>query len=122
MVRYMDDVLMFAHNKRDITDSVALVDEFVEHPLSLTLKHSATRVAQSAHGVSFLGFRLLPTHIRMDKKRLRRFRTLFSKRIFDQKEILDTTVSSLEALCSFAQCDTVQLRNQIIYGSSARQF
>jgi RNA-directed DNA polymerase len=122
MVRYMDDVLMCTENKRDATDSLGLVDEYVEDTLLLTLKHSATRVAQTNHGVSFLGFRLLPTHIRMDRTRLRRFRTLFAQRLDEQATDDAPSPSSLEALCSFADCgDTVQLRNKMIQHRQARQ-
>lgn len=124
LVRYMDDVLMFAHNKRDITDSVGLVDEFVEETLLLSLKHEATRIAHRDHGIPFLGFRLYPSFIRLEKERGRRFRSLFVQRCTEQfhHPNANTLHSSLEALCSFADCGhTVQLRNHMIQRVSARQ-
>ena len=72
LVRYMDDIVLFADTRdaaRRLRDGASAI---VEGPLRLTVKASATRLAPTATGVPMLGFRVWPHLIRLDGARVRR--------------------------------------------------
>ena len=72
LVRYMDDIVLFAHSRsaaRGLRDAATAV---LEGPLRLTVKQEATRLAPTNDGVPMLGFRVWPGHIRLDGVRVRR--------------------------------------------------
>ena len=73
IVRYMDDIIVFANTHRAMIDAFSLIDDFVQSTLQLQLKDSQTRLNQSHRGISFLGFRLYPHKIHFDQKRKKRF-------------------------------------------------
>lgn len=73
MVRYMDDVLIFSHEKRHILDGCSMIDDFVQSKLKLKLKDSQTQLQPSYRGVPFLGFRIFENMIRFDGARKHRF-------------------------------------------------
>ena len=117
MIRYMDDVLFFAHDKRTIIDALVNIADFVQEHLQLRLKDSATVVAPSSIGIPFLGFRIYPTHIRFDQRRKKRF-ILAYKRILAQSSSEKEMTDSLNSLFAWAmQANTLSLRRDLIYGA-----
>jgi len=62
-VRYMDDILIFGHQKREIQDGIVHISEFVQNKLQLQLKPCVTQISSTQKGVGFLGF-----HISQKKK------------------------------------------------------
>ena len=73
-VRYMDDCLVFAPNKKTLWQYLAVIEGFLQQHLHLQLKPSATRVVPVSEGIAFLGFRLFPHIVRLNQRTLRRFR------------------------------------------------
>ena len=72
--RYMDDLLLFGANKGAVAGWVGRVERFAREQLHLALKSEATLLAPVSEGVPFLGFRLFPGVVRLDKRRVRRLR------------------------------------------------
>ena len=73
-LRYMDDMTIFAPCKSDLQQAHDFVRHFVENKLQLSLKDKATRLGPTRLGISLLGFRVFPSHIRFDASRMRRYR------------------------------------------------
>ncbi len=73
-LRYMDDMLLFGHNKNELRQTLQYLETFINKHLALTLKPSATILAPVSEGVPFLGFRIYPKLIRLNPQSLRRFR------------------------------------------------
>lgn len=73
-LRYMDDLLLFGASKPELWRLLAHTEEFLAGRLGLGLKPSATLLAPVGEGVPYLGFRIYPGLIRLDRHSLRRFR------------------------------------------------
>lgn len=71
-VRYMDDILMFGHDRSSVRNAVAAAASLMS-ALRLELKTEVCLRGRVADGVSFLGFRIFPSVIRFDHARARRF-------------------------------------------------
>jgi RNA-directed DNA polymerase len=70
----MDDFLIFGSDKRALRGWLGEIREFVNEHLLLDLKEKALIVAPVWQGIPFLGFRVFPGTVRLDKKCLKRFR------------------------------------------------
>ncbi len=71
-IRYMDDILLFGATKPEL--HLLLVDtrQFLDESLHLQLKDDAVLLAPVNEGVPYLGFRIWPRVIRLDRRSLRR--------------------------------------------------
>jgi hypothetical protein len=94
-----------------------LIEEFVGTKLNLKLKERATRLAPVTDGVPFLGFRIFPNLIRLQRKNLVRFRRKVRAReqAFKEGKIgveaMSRSVASLVAHVSHA--NSLQFRRAI---------
>ena len=73
VLRYMDDVLVFADDKAALWEAALIAAEVCEGRLGLTLKRRATVVAPVTEGIPWLGFRVFPGLVRVDRYGRRRF-------------------------------------------------
>jgi len=80
-VRYMDDFVLFADEKRALGEAQRAIAAFVSGALGLRLKERATVLAPVSQGLPFLGWRvyrgttrLRPANARRTRQRLRRRR------------------------------------------------
>lgn len=71
-VRYVDDFLVFAHTKAELHDLQRRIAEFLA---TLRLKPHLQKnvILPTRCGISFLGYRVFPTHRLLAKSNLRRF-------------------------------------------------
>ena len=73
-VRYMDDVLVFAASKPELHEILAAIRTYVQHALRLELKEEALRLMPVTQGIPFLGFRIFPGMVRLQRKQWGRFK------------------------------------------------
>jgi RNA-directed DNA polymerase len=73
LVRYMDDTVIFAASAEGAWAAVEAADRFAGQ-LGLRLKHSETSVQPVTFGVRFLGARIWPRLVRLDRRRATRWR------------------------------------------------
>lgn len=71
-VRYMDDIVWWAHSLEQAKKDLKLVRGFVEEKLHLQL-HPRTYIQRSSRGLSFLGYRLFPGVRRLSARRRHRY-------------------------------------------------
>lgn len=71
-IRYMDDMVIFAHEKTPLLDIETEIREFLAEKLLLRLKDKATLLNRGSHGLSFLGMRIFAGIIRVKPKNRRR--------------------------------------------------
>jgi len=79
-VRYMDDFVVFQHDKARLKWLRAEISQFLAERLRLQLKPSATFVNSRRNGLSFLGRRIFPGIIRLRPENLRRITRRLSVR------------------------------------------
>jgi len=72
-VRYMDDFCVWGCSKEQLREVQSKIEHFLANRLLLRLKHTATCLFPVRYGLPFLGFRLFPHTIRMNRVTLRRF-------------------------------------------------
>lgn len=72
-VRYVDDFLVFSHDKRELGEARLRIAEFLEM-LRLKLHPDKSVILPVTAGIRFLGYRVFPTHRLVVKENVRRFR------------------------------------------------
>jgi retron-type reverse transcriptase len=72
-VRYVDDVLLFDQDKRRLQDVRSALGEVLAQ-LRLRLQPRKCFVAPVTSGFTFLGYRIFPTHRRLEADNVRRFK------------------------------------------------
>ena len=72
-VRYVDDFLLFDDDKHQLHEHRAAIEDFLMR-LRLRLHPRKCFVATVASGFTFLGYRIFPTHRRLDADNVRRFK------------------------------------------------
>ena len=71
-LRYMDDWVIFAEEKSDLLWMESRIEAFLSKQLRLRLKPTGTWINRTAHGLSFVGWRIFPHHIRQRPKTRKR--------------------------------------------------
>ncbi len=91
-VRYMDDFVLFTHDKQHLKGLYLDTQTFLEDTLMLQLKPSATFMNCSDNGLSFLGRRIFSGTIRLRNENLRRItrRMALLERQMVQDDITET--------------------------------
>lgn len=73
-VRYMDDFICFSDSKEHLQTLLNEIRAFLRIELKLELKEKVVKIAPVSEGVPFLGFRVYPNLIRLQRPNLIRFR------------------------------------------------
>lgn len=114
--RYVDDFLLFSDSKEQLHEMHRQIREFL-YGFRLTLHRGKSRVYRCRDGFPFLGFRLFPTHARLARpnvvrfrRRLRRLHADYHAGLVD-KETVDQTVRAWTGHAMHG--DTWRLREQI---------
>ncbi|MGM0578170.1 MAG: hypothetical protein ACQEXJ_20765 [Myxococcota bacterium] len=117
-VRYMDDMLAFADDKPTLWRIAAEVRDVAREALGLRLKERATVVAPVTEGFPWLGFRVWPGLIRIQKEGRRRFgRKLGAsiRRASREPSGKDDEVGRAASLCGhLQQADTTRLGRSML--------
>lgn len=115
-MRYVDDFLLFSDSKDQLQEMHGQIREFL-YRFRLTLHPRKSRVHWCADGFPFLGFRLFPTHARLVRPNVVRFRRRFGRLHADYHAgLIDkaTVNQSVQAWIGHAMHgDTWRLREQI---------
>jgi hypothetical protein len=106
-IRYMDDFVIWHHNKEDLKQLGQQITEFLIEKLGLSLK---TYVLNSSpKGIGFLGFRVYPHRIYLARRskvrfkaKMKRYTTMLGKQIISQ-EAYSIRVQSLHSFVSHAE-------------------
>ena len=116
--RYMDDLLLFGDTREALRAAEVHLTCFLAKRLLLETKPSARRLGPVSIGVPFLGLRLWPGLVRLDRVRVRRFRTRLRGLQAARRagvlaeEDLAARAASLVAWAS--QADTLALRQSFL--------
>ena len=83
-VRYMDDFILWDNGKETLQSCLEKIDRFLTEKLRLTLKPPALN--KTRIGLSFLGYRLFPGHLRLARRSRARLRNRYRKafRLFER--------------------------------------
>ena len=73
-IRYMDDFVLFADEKSTLWDAIKRIEDYLREKCKLQTKFSAQSIAPVFQGLPFLGFRIFPGIVRIDRRGWRRFR------------------------------------------------
>jgi RNA-directed DNA polymerase len=72
-IRYMDDILLWGDDRRELRRVQRECERFVADELSLEFKPA--RICRVEQGISFLGCRLFATHVELNRQSKQRWRT-----------------------------------------------
>ena len=115
-LRYMDDFVIFHHDKRFLWDVKKAIVEYIEG-LGLSLHDGKCRIFRTSQGTPFLGLVVFPNRRRLKrenfvrfKRKMKRFQESYKGGSMDLKEI----GQSVRAWIGHAMhADTIQLRKLI---------
>jgi len=79
--RYMDDIVVLADHKRDLWNVAIEARHFLADRLRLDLRRSVTCVAPVTEGIPWLGTRIYPALIRLDRRSRARFARKLSESV-----------------------------------------
>ncbi len=79
-IRYMDDMLLFSTNRNKLWELLDTVKAYLKEERKLELKNKQTILAPVSEGIPFLGMRIFPGTIRIQRKRFLRSRRLIRHR------------------------------------------
>lgn len=79
IVRFADDILIFAKSKADAGNYLAYARKILEEELKLTVNEEKTTLTKVSKGVAFLGFIIFPRYVIVQPKRLKRFKDKIRK-------------------------------------------
>jgi RNA-directed DNA polymerase len=97
--RYVDDLLLIDQDKDRLLEARDAIDQFLKEKLALTLHHGKTHLQPVAHGIDFVGWRLLP-HRRYFRRNAAARATLAIKEHADDTDAL---LASLNAYLGVAR-------------------
>jgi RNA-directed DNA polymerase len=116
-VRYVDDFVLFSHDRQILVEAKTQIEKFLADHLRLQLHPLKTHICPSANGITFLGQRIFTTHRLLRSQNLRRFYKRLKKRLKDYHAGLispDELEAQLNAWLGHArQADTFRLRKKI---------
>jgi RNA-directed DNA polymerase len=116
-VRYMDDFVLWAHEKAALKAQLAAIAAFLEHKLKLSLKDDV-QLNRCSRGLPFLGYRVFSNRLALGPRARRRFaRKLrgYEGEWFDGNWSEADLARHMEALLSYVRfADTRGLRKQIV--------
>lgn len=119
-VRYMDDMILFGHSSRALHRLRKRVEEFASEMLRLSVKDEATVVAPVTEGIGFLGMRIWPSVIRLDRVSRIRFIRKARDRMAEIDGCVGDEAEALRSLASLvghvSQADTRGLRRSVFHG------
>lgn len=98
IVRYMDDVVWWIESRQHAKDVLAQVREYVRGRLALVIKPNLL-VNRSALGVPFCGYRVLPSSLRLSRRKQRRY-ALHRERW--EKEYFHGTIDGIELQAGYS--------------------
>ena len=116
-IRYVDDFVLFHRNARVLDNYRASIDAFLTTHLALRLHPTKCRVIPLHRSVLFLGFRLFPYHILVQKRNLRKLRTRTARLIAEYRNGLvrkEDVLGSFDGWCAYAgEADAYKLKEQL---------
>lgn len=101
-LRYMDDSIALSRNKGRLHQVLEEVRSFLNEKLKLKLKEKVVRIAPVTEGIPFLGFRIYPDMVRLQRshlirwrRRLRKKHELFNKGLITKETLIASVQSTI---------------------------
>ena len=79
LVRFADDILIFASSKAEAGNYKALATMILEKQMKLTVNKEKTHITSLEQGIDFLGVKIFADFIMIQEKRLKRFKNKIRK-------------------------------------------
>lgn len=118
-VRYMDDVIILAEDKKRLHEIKELIDAFLQEKLKLNLNQK-TAIRPISLGIEFVGYKLWPTHIKLKKasalkmkRRLKQVQELYNSGKMEFEKVNETVQSYCGVL---KHCNSYKLKSKIFEG------
>ena len=116
-IRYVDDFIIFSRDARELQQLKVVIDEFLQSKLMITLHPNKCSIIPLHRGVPFLGFRVFPYHVLVQRRNLRKLakRTENHLTEFNANFILkEVVIDSFNGWCAYAMnADTHYLRSRL---------
>lgn len=115
-IRYMDDMILLADDKKKLHEYKYLIDAFLQEKLKLNLNNK-TAIRPITLGIEFVGYKLWATHIKLRKstslkmkRRLNSVKKQYSKGKIQLSDV-QATVNSYMGMLKY--CNSYRLRNKL---------
>lgn len=109
-VRYMDDFIIFAEHKENLTAIKNRIEEFISNNLKLTL--NVPLLNKTSHGIPFLSYKVTASGLRLSLKAKKRFRKKI--KLANQTESADQALPLLAFVC---RAESTGFRRKLLYGA-----
>jgi hypothetical protein len=98
-VRYVDDFIILAGNKRELQRKKIEIEKFMLKNLDMSLSHKKTKISKLEHGIDFLGYFIKPNYMLVRRRVVKKLRMRIGQimenyaKTKNTKEILETVNS-----------------------------
>ncbi len=116
-LRYMDDFVLFSDDKEHLKHLKHTIRQYLQSHLQLQIKPEASFINSRMNGLSFLGARVFPSCLRIQKKSLKRCLNKLDQRIsaYNNQSIneteyiasLNSIVAHLQFFCGRTMCNRI---------------
>lgn len=115
-IRYMDDMVVFDNDKRRLHDiRAAMIDELEERRLRIHERRA--QIWPVKQGTDWLGYRVYPTHRRLRKSNIRKFRHRMKEHIEAYRDgniTIDAVTASVKSWVAYAgNADSYKIRTKV---------
>ena len=121
-LRYMDDMLLFADDKAYLHQIHSQIRPFLNHRLLLDFKEETSLLAPVYQGMPFLGFRIYPGLIRLQRAGWHRFKRQVKKKetAYIEGDITEEhLIQSVQSMLAHVQhAQTLRLRRDFSHRST----
>ena len=119
-LRYTDDFVILAENRRHLEELITPINSFLKHKLHLELHPNKVSIRKFGQGIDFLGYVVLPYHLQLRTKTKNRVFRKLEMRIKEYKDgqipykTVEQSLQSYLGVLSHADTYTLnqQLKNQ----------
>ncbi|MGV8168491.1 MAG: reverse transcriptase domain-containing protein [Candidatus Nanoarchaeia archaeon] len=116
-IRYVDDFVIFSHNKEELEKYRQQIDIFLKRNLSLELHPEKTRIMNIKQGIPFLGIKIFPNHRALLSRNKRKFQNKLKqlKKQYNEKKInREQVIECFQGWLTYASnADSYKYRRQI---------
>ena len=117
-IRYMDDFVIFDNDKEKLKVLRPKIEDFLKSELCLDLKENATYINKRMNGLSFLGMRVFPSTVRINRVNLKRTvkKLRIKAELYSSGKIKDENITqSAQSITGYLKYfNTYRLRRDLI--------
>lgn len=124
-IRYMDDVIILSDSKAQLHEWKALISDFLERELRLSLNQK-TCIRPISQGIEFVGYRIWPHYVTIRKSTTLQIKRAMARKVYEYSlgmiALADVTNTLMCYLGMLKHCDCQEFREALVRSVVLRKY